>query len=92
MKTDTRTREQHMADVASATMHRLDLLAEELEHLNFQLLMLGQHSHESDADLAHGLLAVAFAAEVVGSDQAQQLVERVAANLPTRPAEGWAVL
>ncbi|NDJ91643.1 hypothetical protein GWR20_21280 [Mycolicibacter kumamotonensis] len=87
--THTRTREQHMADVAAATLHRLDILVEELEALHFQLMMLGDFTHDTDTDLAHALMNAAFAAQVIGSEQVNELVERVAATLPVRPAEGW---
>jgi hypothetical protein len=81
---DTRTPEQHMADVASYTLLRLARLNGELEALGSQLSHLADWVAEHHPHLAHEWLGeVADTVDELGCC-VPQLVREIAATLPTR--------
>ena len=81
---DTRTPEQHMADVAEATLERLCRVCDELHSLSDQFTMLGRYAHETDTELGHQLLALAEMAQILGSAQAGGEIRSLRNRLPRR--------
>lgn len=85
MNEDTRTPEEHMADVAGATLQRLAMISDEMESLHRQLFMLGVWTHEHDnIDMAHKLMTLSKWAEVLTCEFTFDLVRDVAQTLPIR--------
>jgi hypothetical protein len=83
--TDRRTAEQHMADVAAATLARLHHLHGELGHLKTQLEALAYWADEHHPDTRHGLL-LDHTAAVIGclGCCVTEAVRDVASTLPIR--------
>lgn len=81
---DTRTPEQHLADVAAATSRQLGRLADQLDGLRRQFLLLGEHVHDRNEDQGNRLMAAALAAALLASEDTRDLVRGVAATLPVR--------
>jgi len=86
-----RTLEQHMSDIAVATLRRLDHVAEELEPLRYQLLMLACVCHlAGEPDLAEALEDASLAAVadpvdrdlVVEAAQIAELAARISVQVP----------
>jgi hypothetical protein len=86
--TDTRSPDQHMSDIAAATLDRLARLDDELDSLKSQFAMLGRFTYDADSDSDKDkglqLLGVASTLELLRSEGVKNLVRDVAEKLPVR--------
>ncbi len=81
---DDRTPEQHMADVASATLARLAKLQREHHFLRQQLMLLSGWAAEHQAHLDHELLQGIARAISTFDCCVPEAVRDIAATLPIR--------
>ncbi|NVN51614.1 hypothetical protein [Mycolicibacterium hippocampi] len=81
----SRTPEEHMAEVADATLDRLGLLANEVRYLSDQLTMLGSYvlqDRVADSEVGHNLMLLASAARMLCAESLSCDVREIRDLLP----------